>query len=182
MESGTVEHLFYWYNRQHNGWNRRILPKTLHPSLWRCKLLSINTMTEWRVVLTLHHPSLPFTEFWLAFPRWRIAESVLIDLRNLRQNQQELLIWRWRSVKGGEGWWRAATALHRFNLLILWYLRPKSEGWRVHHKRVFFLCVCRPKPLDVRPKASDVRPKASDEHQRTSDEDWKEELRIKNLP
>ena len=50
----------------------------------------------------------------------------------------------------------------------------------VHHKRVCFLCVCRPKPLDVRPKASDVRPKASDEHQRTSDEDWKEELRIKN--
>ena len=106
MESGTVEHLFYWYNRQHNGWNRRILPKTLHPSLWRCKLLIISTMTEWRVVLTLHHPSLPFTEFWLAFPRWRIAESVLIDLRNLRQNQQELLIWRWKSVKGGEGWWR----------------------------------------------------------------------------
>ena len=40
---------------------KRIFQQTLHPSLFSHKSLGFNKLLEWRVVLTIHHPSLPFT-------------------------------------------------------------------------------------------------------------------------
>ena len=37
------------------------MPRTLHPSLFECKLFSVSALYGWRVVSTLHNPSQPFT-------------------------------------------------------------------------------------------------------------------------
>ena len=111
---------------------KRIFQKTLHPSLLLNKSLGFNKLLEWRVVLTLHHPSLPFTGSILRV-RSSGRSSTPTTIKDYRKtinfcNPQKL---DFNAVKGSEGLWRVETTLHPYKTLTLNNLHPKSEGWRV---------------------------------------------------
>ena len=111
---------------------KRIFQQTLHPSLFPHKSLAFNKLLEWRVVLTLHHPSLPFTGSILRV-RSSGRSSTPTTIKDYRKtinfcNPQKL---DFNAVKGSEGWWRVETTLHPYKTLTLNNLNSKSEGWRV---------------------------------------------------
>ena len=83
---------------------KRIFQKTLHPSLLLHKSLGFNKLLEWRGVLTLHHPSLPFTGSILRV-RSSGRSSTPTTIKDYRKtinfcNPQKL---DFNAVKGSEG-------------------------------------------------------------------------------